>query len=152
MDLMTILSALNNSHGPAGDEAGVRDTLRSLVEPLADEVRVDALGNLIVHRKGNGPKVMLCAHMDSIGFIVTHIEKDGFLRIGKLGGISPQHEAPAVGEAKAPPRAGLLAEQDHPHAHGRLKIELPLDPCEKRPCVLFCLDGPNHFRALTMRL
>lgn len=87
MDLMSILSALNNSHGPAGDEEGVRDALRSLAEPLADDVRVDALGNLIVHRKGDGPKVMLCAHMDSIGFIITHIEKEGFLRFGRLGGL-----------------------------------------------------------------
>lgn len=50
----------------------------------------DTMGNLIVHRKGPGSKVMFAAHMDSIGFIVTHIEKEGFLRMGKLGGISPK--------------------------------------------------------------
>lgn len=53
----------------------------------------DTLGNLIVHKKGPGPRVMFAAHMDSIGFIVTHIEKEGFLRVGRLGGISPKEAA-----------------------------------------------------------
>ena len=88
MDLLEILRTLNASHGPTGDESGVRAAIRALAEPLADEVKEDALGNLIVRRKGSGPKVMLAAHMDSIGFIVTHVEENGYLRFGRLGGLS----------------------------------------------------------------
>ena len=51
------------------------------------------MGNLIVRKLGSGPRVMLCAHMDSIGFIVTHVEENGFLRVGRLGGISPKEAA-----------------------------------------------------------
>ena len=84
-DLLNELCALN---GVSGDEGAVRDFIRAQAEPYADSIRTDALGNLIVQKKGSGPRVMLCAHMDSIGFIVTHIEKEGFLRLGRVGGIA----------------------------------------------------------------
>jgi len=62
------------------------------VEPLADEVRVDALGSLII-RKGekgkNGLRIMLAAHMDEIGLIATHIDANGFVRFTGIGGIRP---------------------------------------------------------------
>ncbi len=90
MELFEMLERLNAAHGPSGDESGVRAVIRELAQPYADEITEDVMGNLIVHKKGSGPKLMLAAHMDSIGFIVTHIEKEGFLRVGKLGGISPK--------------------------------------------------------------
>ena len=90
MELFELIQTLSSAHGPSGDEAGIRNILSELASPMADEVAWDTMGNLIVHRKGPGSKVMLAAHMDSIGFIVTHIEKEGFLRMGKLGGISPK--------------------------------------------------------------
>lgn len=90
MELFELIQTLSSAHGPSGDEAGIRDILSKLASPMADEVARDTMGNLIVHRKGPGPKIMFAAHMDSIGFIVTHIEKEGFLRVGKLGGISPK--------------------------------------------------------------
>lgn len=93
MELIELLEALNQTHGPSGDEGGVREKIAELARPLADEVETDALGNLIVHKKGTGPRVMFAAHMDSIGFIVTHIEKEGFLRVGKLGGVAPKEAA-----------------------------------------------------------
>ena len=93
MELLEILEALNETHGPSGDEGGVRAKIEELARPFADEVTADTLGNLIVHKKGDGPRVMFAAHMDSIGFIVTHIEKEGFLRVGRLGGISPKEAA-----------------------------------------------------------
>ena len=89
MELFEYMQRLNAAHGPAGDEVGVREVIMELAKPYADEMNVDTLGNLIVCRKGNGPKVMFAAHMDSIGFIVTHIEKEGFLRVGRVGGITP---------------------------------------------------------------
>ena len=90
MELFELIQTLSSAHGPSGDEADIRNILSELASPMADEVAWDTMGNLIVHRKGPGAKVMLAAHMDSIGFIVTHIEKEGFLRMGKLGGISPK--------------------------------------------------------------
>ena len=90
MEFFDILKQMNGQHGPSGDESAVAEVIRSLAAPYADEITADTMGNLIVHKKGNGPKVMFAAHMDSIGFIVTHVEKEGYLRIGKVGGISPK--------------------------------------------------------------
>ena len=68
----------------------IRQIVRAEVEPLADQVTVDALGNLIV-RKGasspNGMKIMLAAHMDEIGLMATHIDENGFVRFTTIGGV-----------------------------------------------------------------
>ena len=88
MELFELIQTLNTAHGPSGDEGAVREVIAALARPHADEVTADTLGNLIVRKRGSGPKVMLCAHMDSTGLIVTHIEKEGFLRVGTLGGIA----------------------------------------------------------------
>lgn len=88
MDILNTLQALNACHGPSGDENGVAEAIRALAAPHADEHWFDPMGNLIVHKRGNGPKVLFAAHMDSLGMIVTHIEEDGFLRFGKVGGLN----------------------------------------------------------------
>ena len=93
MDILSVLKQLSTAHGPSGDEGEVREKIAQLARPFADEVITDTLGNLIVHKKGSGPRVMFAAHMDSIGFIVTHIEEEGFLRVGKLGGVAPKEAA-----------------------------------------------------------
>ena len=90
MELFDLIQTLNAAHGPSGDEGQIRDVIARLAAPHADEVTTDVMGNLIVRKAGKGPKVMFAAHMDSIGLIVTHIEKDGFLRVGRLGGVSPK--------------------------------------------------------------
>ncbi len=87
MDILNTLQILNACHGPAGDEAQIAAAITKLAEPYADEIRTDTMGNLIVHKKGAGPKIMFAAHMDSIGFIITHIDEKGFLRFGKIGGL-----------------------------------------------------------------
>lgn len=77
--------------GTSGDESAVREYIRKNI--TADEVTVDALGNLIVFKKGRKTpknKVMLAAHMDEVGFMVTDITDDGFLRFGAVGGIDPR--------------------------------------------------------------
>lgn len=89
MDILKTLSAINACHGPSGDESGVADAIETMARPYADDIRRDVMGNLIVHKKGNGPRVMFAAHMDSIGFIVSYIEEDGKLRFGRLGGLDP---------------------------------------------------------------
>ncbi len=77
---------------PSGYETRIRDLVRSEIEPYVDELRVDALGNLIA-RKGQSDssalKVMLAAHIDEIGIIITHVDERGFLRFLPIGGVRP---------------------------------------------------------------
>lgn len=87
MNIFNILQTLNACHGPSGDENGIAECIRTMAALYADEHWIDPMGNLIFHKRGNGPKVLFAAHMDSIGMIVTHIEEDGFLRFGKVGGL-----------------------------------------------------------------
>jgi Cellulase M and related proteins len=79
--------------GPSGAEDQVRAAVIELVKPLAHEVTVDALGSVIALRRGTGgagaKKVMIAAHMDEIGIMVTHIDDDGFLRFAPVGGVGP---------------------------------------------------------------
>lgn len=89
MDILKTLTTINACHGPSGDESGVADAIEALARPYADDIRRDVMGNLIVHKKGNGPRIMFAAHMDSIGFIVSFVEEDGKLRFGRLGGLDP---------------------------------------------------------------
>ncbi len=88
MALLDHLRDLVNLTGPSGQEEDVARHLVRKLEHLADEVRVDALGNVIAHRKGKGtgPSLVISAHMDEIGFIVRRIDPDGYLRFEKLGG------------------------------------------------------------------
>lgn len=79
------LKALTEAHGVPGYETEVRQVLRDYMEPLG-EVTQDKLGSLICHQSGDGPKVMLAGHMDEIGFIITHITDDGFIKFLQLGG------------------------------------------------------------------
>lgn len=87
MELIETLQKLVGAFGPSGCEAPVAEVIRAMAEPYADECYTDTLGNLIVHKKGTGPKVLFSAHMDSIGLIATHIDKEGFVRFGKVGGL-----------------------------------------------------------------
>jgi len=84
------LKTLCMTSAVSGREKPIRDLLREKIAPYADEVTVDNLGNLIALRRGNAPdrkKIMLCAHMDEIGFLVTVIEESGALRVSAVGGI-----------------------------------------------------------------
>lgn len=89
MDYFKLLQELGVCHGPSGDERGVAQWLKEWAAPYVDQWYFDTLGNLILRKRGPGPKVFFAAHMDSLGLIVTHIEKEGYLRFGKLGGIHP---------------------------------------------------------------
>lgn len=90
METIPLLKRLSEVPGPAGREAPVRKTVRELWSPLVDELREDGLGSLIGLRHGSGPeprpRVILAAHLDEIGLVVTSIE-EGFLRIAQVGGI-----------------------------------------------------------------
>ena len=87
-----LLQTLTETFGPSGYEDEVRRLVRNEVEPLADEVRVDALGNLIARKRPTRTvqqprKIMIAAHMDEIGVIVSHVDERGFVRFSPLGGV-----------------------------------------------------------------
>ena len=88
MDTFELISKLTAVFGPSGQEKGIAQVISDLARPFADEITTDPLGNLIVRKKGSGPKLMLAAHMDSIGLVVTYFEEDGTLRFGKIGGVN----------------------------------------------------------------
>lgn len=87
-----LIKKLVETVGPSGYESAVRELVRAEISSLADDIRVDTLGNLIA-RKGTksegGMRVMLSAHMDEIGVIVTHIDENGFVRFTTIGGVRP---------------------------------------------------------------
>jgi putative aminopeptidase FrvX len=85
-----LFKKLLTTPGISGREERVRDLVVTEIEPLVDDVGVDRLGNVIGHRGGERPRVMLCAHMDTIGFLISHIDDDGFLRISPVGGFDPR--------------------------------------------------------------
>ncbi len=78
--------------GPSGYEDKIRAAVQEEIQDFADEIRVDALGNLIA-RKGkkqaNGMRIMISAHIDEIGLMVTHVDANGFVRFIGIGGINP---------------------------------------------------------------
>jgi len=76
--------------GVTGNEGAVALYIAKAFEPYCDEVTVDGLNSVIGHIKGTGPKVMLCAHLDEIGLMVSKIEKDGALRMRNVGGVDPR--------------------------------------------------------------
>ncbi len=90
MDIKELLISISEKAGISGYEQSIADEISQNC-PWADQIRQDNLGNLIMLKTGCGnqprPKVMLAAHMDEIGLIVTKIEKAGFLRFSTIGGI-----------------------------------------------------------------
>jgi len=84
---LEILRLLSEAFGPSGHEDDVRALVSDMIEPFVDDLKTDALGNLIASRKGKSEKVlMLDAHTDEVGIIVRHIDEKGFLRFSKIGG------------------------------------------------------------------
>ncbi len=82
------LKKLVEAWGPSGYEHHVRDLIRAEVEPYADDIRVDGLGNLICRVGQGGTKVMIAAHMDEIGVMAMYQEKkSGYLRFTNIGGL-----------------------------------------------------------------
>ena len=84
-ELAMLLKTLTEAHGVPGYETEIREVMRGLLEDLG-EVEQDNIGSLICRQGENGPRVMLAAHMDEIGFMVKHITPEGFIRFTPLGG------------------------------------------------------------------
>ena len=91
-----LLEALSNAVGVSGFEDEVRELIRDRVTPLVDDVWTDALGNLFAVRHGAAnegsdegelPTLMLAAHMDEVGLVVSHVEESGLIRFACVGGL-----------------------------------------------------------------
>lgn len=87
-----LIQKLTETFSPSGYETAIRAVIRVEIETLADEICVDALGNLIARKgvkSGKGKRLMLAAHMDEIGLMATHVDENGFVRFTGIGGIRP---------------------------------------------------------------
>ncbi len=90
-----LIKELTEAYGPSGNEGAVRDIIRKQVKDHVDEWKVDPLGNLIALRKRKpkrgveSRKIMLAAHMDEIGVIISYVDDKGFMRFTRVGGVNP---------------------------------------------------------------
>lgn len=86
-----LIKKLVESYGPSGSEAQIRDLVRDEIRSLPDYITVDPLGNLIAVKKKSaksGKKIILAAHLDEIGLVVSHIDRRGFARFQPFGGVN----------------------------------------------------------------
>lgn len=91
--MKSLIEKLVATTGPSGYETQIREVIRTEIKDYADDLRVDALGNLIAVKgqlSENGKKIMLAAHMDEIGIIATHVDDSGFVRFTTIGGVRRQ--------------------------------------------------------------
>jgi endoglucanase len=147
MDTATLVRELVEARGASGYEAEVREVVRKRFNEFAHEVQVDAMGNLIALRRGEGasggrPCIMLAGHMDEIALMVTRIEK-GFLQVTQIGGFDPRvlfgqevvvhgsRELPAL-VVSIPPHFTDPSEREKPVPLDKLYVDvgLPQDAVE----------------------
>ncbi len=123
---LTLLEELTNTNGVSGNEELIREIIRKQVKPYADEIKVDAMGNLLVIKHAKKPgalKVMLDAHMDEVGFMIVEEDGDGLYEFEKVGGGDERQfvsKSVTVGSDKLPGVIGSkpihLAEEDEMHS------------------------------------
>jgi len=104
------LEKLSNASGASGYEGEVRDIIKEVIKEYVDEIKVDRMGNIIAHKKGKGKKVIIDAHMDEVGFIITAYNEDGTLKFSPLGGINSKiipAKVVSIGENKITGVIGL---------------------------------------------
>lgn len=110
-----LLKELTMINGVSGDESAVRDYIMDKIALYADEITVDTIGNLIAFKKGTGEsskKIALCAHMDEVGFIVSGITDDGYIKFKPVGGVDERillSKRVTVGKDKIPGVIGIKA-------------------------------------------
>ncbi|HLQ70355.1 MAG TPA: M42 family metallopeptidase [Bacillota bacterium] len=87
-ETLTMFKDLTDAKGIPGNEKEPRDVMERYLKPYADEVYTDNLGSIIGKKTGdsNGPKVMVAGHLDEVGFMITRIDKDGFVYFQTVGG------------------------------------------------------------------
>lgn len=84
-----LLEKLMNCFGVSGAEENICRIIAKEIKPFVNELSIDSIGNLIAHKKGKGPKVMLAAHMDEIGLMVKGIDEKGKIKVSIVGGLEP---------------------------------------------------------------
>ena len=113
--MIELLKDLCRLRGVSGNEDQVRDYIRSQARPWASSIRTDALGNLIVFKKGRkstGSKLLLAAHMDEVGVIITRVTDEGFLKFDFVGGVDRRvaiGKPVLIGDRQVPGLIGLKA-------------------------------------------
>lgn len=90
--MIELLKKLSELPGISGFESEVVEVIKNELKDHVHRFEEDHLGNIIAFKKGkpNSPKIMLAAHMDEIGLMVRHIDKKGFIKFSKIGGINDQ--------------------------------------------------------------
>ncbi len=128
---IALLEKLSNAVGLSGDEGEIRAIVLEQIKPLADELKIDALGNILAIRKAKKPgalKVMLAAHMDEVGFMLVDGNDDGQFSFALVGGIDERQlvgKTVWVGKEHHP--AVIGAKPIHLQEHGEEERAIPLD-------------------------
>ena len=84
---MELLKQLTECYGPSGREEKVSNLIASSIKDFCDDMYIDTLGNLVARKGNGGKKILVCAHMDEIGVVVTYKDENGFLRFAPVGGL-----------------------------------------------------------------
>ena len=86
-----LLDHLTQTSSTSGNEEKIRDVIKTYIKDFVDEIHTDTLGSLVGLKRGNGEgkRMLLAAHMDEIGLMVTHVEEKGFARFTSIGGLRP---------------------------------------------------------------
>ncbi len=87
---LVLLEKLCTAYGISGDESQIRDIIKEEIKDFADSIKTDNMGNLLVFKRGRkraAKKLLVSAHMDEVGFIVTYINENGTLKFAPVGGI-----------------------------------------------------------------
>lgn len=119
------LSELTNMRGVSGDEKNVRNYIKNLITPYCDRIEIDSIGNLLAFKSGTQDEsktLMVCAHMDEVGMIVTRITEEGFLKFKQVGYIDPRRTVS---------KRVLVGDDCHSGVIGRKAIHL-LTPEERK--------------------
>lgn len=145
-----LIKKLVEAYGPSGFEDHMRGMIRPEIEKYADEISVDAMGNLIARKKGTGDglKVMIAAHMDEIGLMVSHITDDGFCRFTNIGGIYP-HTLLGSRVQFADGRIGIIYSDritDRSKVHGLDKHYIDVGASSKADCPVQVGDAVGFVR------
>lgn len=85
-----LLKKLCDTPGLPGEEDKVKDIFLKEIKKYTSDIKIDVLGNVIAHIPGKGPKMVLDAHMDEVGFMINHIDEKGFIHLTPLGGMDPR--------------------------------------------------------------
>ena len=150
-----LLKKLVEAFGPSGFEDGMRDLIRPEVETYADDISVDNLGNLIALKKGDGSglKVMIAAHMDEIGVMVSHVTEEGFCRFTNIGGVLP-HNLNGSRVQFADGTVGIISSDrltDRSKIHGLDKHFIDVGAASKKDCPVSVGDPAGFKRELLVQ-